>query len=280
MNILLIGSSGFVGTNVRKKLEHKHTIIKFDLSHGLDMGVWTDVEKMSRNADAIFHFGAVAVGRRNFDKKPQMAKLEYIGVRNLVRAAEIFRIPLVFASSIRVYGTTEEMQRGEDDGTHPTNLYGQMKLDCENIIKNSAACWTILRMAATYGKGMSEDFIIPLCYRSIMRGEPITLTSNGQQKRNFLFINDLVQCIALLIDRAVYANEIINIANHETVDLFELIKLLGAVVGKKTDVQPAHVGNKDPNEFISIKKVEKLLGWRAETSLLSGLGQCYAHEFF
>ncbi|MEK7576127.1 MAG: NAD(P)-dependent oxidoreductase [Patescibacteria group bacterium] len=280
MKILLVGSSGFIGSHILRKLENKHTVIKFSLRDGFDMSIWDDVEKACADANAIFHFGATAVGRRNATPDPHFADTDYSGVRNFVRAAEMFHIPLIFSSSIRVYGTTEEMKGGEDGDVHPASVYGQMKLDCENIIKNSAAQWIILRIAAVYGKGMPEDFIISSFCRTISRGEPIILTSTGQQKRNFVCAEDLAECISLLADYTFEKNEIINVAHHETVNLLELIKLIGGILGKKVDVRPAHVDTKDPDELISIRKVEKLLGWRAKTDLVRGLERCYAHEIF
>src|SRR3989344_2006359 len=108
MKILFCGSSGFLGRIIVNAIGQEHEITPFNVESGGDMTRADLVRDAVRGKDIILHFGAVAVGRRNIQKNPSAEKAELAGTKNFAQAAALENIPLAYASSIRVYGSSLE----------------------------------------------------------------------------------------------------------------------------------------------------------------------------
>ena len=278
MRILLCGSSGFIGKHLARRLSNAHEITPFDLSTGHDMRNYSHVRKMAEGHDAVLHFGAAAVGRRNVEKNPDAESVEYKGAENFARAAREAGIPLVFASSIRVYSTDEEMAGGEKDDLHPADLYGKIKLDCEKIIRNSAGNnmrFAILRMAAVYGPGMPHDFVVSQIFSASLEGQPLPLSHQGTARRNFIYVEDVASAVEAVLKWNFLSNETFNIASRDPIGLVDLAYLVGSITLKPFEVRRGESPDPGPEEYIPIEKAKSFLGWAPRMNLRDGLQRTY-----
>ncbi|MEK7630429.1 MAG: NAD(P)-dependent oxidoreductase [Patescibacteria group bacterium] len=279
MKILLVGSSGFLGSHLTKKLNTEFTVVSFDITLGNDMRNRDQVRVAADGVDIIFFFGAAAVGRRNIDGSTNIGDIEYDGLRTVAKVAADLKKPIFYASSIRVYGTTAEMAAGEHIELHPTSVYGKTKLRCEQalveIMQGVGAPYYIFRMAAIYGKGMPEDFIVASFLRDVSAGKAIHLLSTGTQQRNFLHVDDVCEAFALFLKSEHKESGVYNIAHTETIRVLDLIELCGRIVGKEAQVYPASDISPEPDEMIAVGKIEKAVGWHPRVALSQGLATLY-----
>lgn len=278
MKLLLCGSSGFIGKHLVRKLSSMHEITPFDLSQGNDMGNYSQVEEAIRGHDAVIHFGATAVGRRNVEKNPDAAFIEYAGVENFVRAARKFGLALLFASSIRVYGSLEEMAGPEKDELHPADLYGKIKIDCEKMIRDIAGNnmrFAILRIAAVYGPGMPHDFVVSQIFSTSFEQRPFTLFHQGTKKRNFIYVEDVASAVEAVLKWNFLSNETFNIAAEDPISLTDLARMIADITSKSFEVRAGESADPGPEERIPIEKAKLFLGWSPQINLREGLQKIY-----
>ncbi|MSR76451.1 MAG: NAD(P)-dependent oxidoreductase [Candidatus Ryanbacteria bacterium] len=277
IKILLVGSSGFLGSHLAHCLNAE--IVPFDITLGNDMRDQGEVRASAKSVDVIFFFGAAAVGRRNIDGSTNVGDIEYDGLCTVAQVAADLKKPVFYASSIRVYGTTAEMTAGEHSDLHPPSVYGKIKLRCEQtliqIMQSAGVPYYIFRMAAIYGKGMPEDFIVASFLRDVSAGKAIHLLSTGTQKRNFVHIDDVCAGFVRFLHTDHKESGIYNLAHTETIRVLDLIELCGRIMDKKTQVYPASNISPEPDETLAIEKMEKIVGWHAEITLSEGLTALY-----
>jgi len=275
MKILFCGSSGFLGRHIVKHISGVHTISPFNFSEGHDMTNARSVMRAAAGHDIIFHFGASAVGRRHAIEIGSIeTSSEMIGMRNFIVAAKKYVIPIVYASSIRVYGSTEEMQVGESVDCHPTSLYGELKYACEQVLRASGVDHCILRMSAAYGSGMPDDFVFAEILRKIMANKPIILKSVGEAKRNFISVNDVADAVGAFLNHLPnVVGEALNIIGPESVTLPELADIIGSVAGKPVSLTRGISADDISEEELSGLKAERVIEWHAKVYLRDGLAQ-------
>ncbi len=281
MKILLCGSEGFLGKNLTRLLAPTHEIVPFDPKFGDDMTHFEKVARAMQGKGAAFMFGSRAVGRRNMEKRPDAKQIDTAGTRNFAEAALEAKVPLVFASSIRVYGSEEEMKGGEGRRPHPADSYGEMKLACEDILaeyKSRGLRYAALRMAAVYGPGMPEDFIVSYFFSCILQGRPIVLRSSPEVERNFIFIEDIAGAIERILAWGIPSPEIFNIVSEKSVTLRTLAEYISRTVGKPYEILQSGAEEGISERNLPIIKVRSTAGWHPAVSLEEGLEKTYAYR--
>ena len=132
---------------------------------------------------------------------------------------------------------------------------------------------TGLRFFTVYGPWGRPDMAYYAFSQAIREGRPITLFEGGELKRDFTYVEDVVQGTLGAIDLGA-ACELFNLGNHQPVRILELIKILEELLGKKALV---HYAEKPAGDvavtYADISKAERLLGFTPRTSLAKGLGQ-------
>lgn len=279
MKILIIGSSGFLGSHLARQLGVEVEVVPFDITLGNDMRNHDEVSEAATAADCIFFFGAAAVGRRSIDVSPNIGDIEYDGICVVAKVAAALGKPLYYASSIRAYGTSQEMVAGEKHMPHPTSAYGKVKLRCEQALvdtmQQTGTPYYIFRICAVYGKDMPEDFIIASFLRDILAGKALHLLSTGTQQRNFMYIDDVCEVFIRFLKAERAESGIYNIAHYETVKVLDLAALCGTVVGKDVHIYPASNISAEPDEIIATEKITKAIGQYPCRSLSEGLAALY-----
>jgi UDP-glucuronate 4-epimerase len=162
---------------------------------------------------------------------------------------------LLFASSSSVYGSNTKMPFSiHDNVDHPLSLYGASKKANELMSHAYAHLFSLpvtgLRFFTVYGPWGRPDMAMWLFTKAIVAGEPIKLFNNGNMRRDFTYIDDVVESVVRLIDRAPMGNpnystaspdpgsssapwRVYNIGNNKPVELLEVVRLLEKAIGKK-----------------------------------------------
>ena len=299
--VLVTGGAGFIGSHVCEQLLARgDTVTVLDnfndfydpaLKRGnlAALGQARIVEGDIRDADLVrrlfseepydvlLHLAAMAGVR------PSLADplhYEDVNVRGtLVLLEELRRHPgtrLVFASSSSVYGASEHVPFTEDADIHrPVSPYAATKrageLVCYTHHHLYAIPTTCLRFFTVYGPRQRPEMAIHKFVRATLRGEPIPFFGDGSSRRDYTYIDDIVDGVLRAIDRC-RGYEIYNLGESRTTSLSELVGLIGEVCGREPvlDRQPAQPGDV-PITYADVSKARAQLGYEPRTTVEEGL---------
>ena len=230
--------------------------------------------------DAIIHLAAKAGVRPSIEDPVGYQRANVIATQNLLEFAKDNEIKqFVFASSSSVYGVNPNVPWREDDHVlQPISPYASTKVSCELMGHVYSKLYGIrflgLRFFTVYGPRQRPDLAINKFDRLIEAGEAIPVFGDGSTRRDYTFIDDIIEGI---IGSLHYQNsnyELINLGNDQTVTLSQMIEIIEEVVGKKAiiDRQPEQPGDV-PQTWADVSKAKKLLGYEPTTSFKYGVEQ-------
>jgi UDP-glucuronate 4-epimerase len=303
MRILVTGGAGFIGSHLVEKLlakGHEAAIlddfndfydpqIKRSNITGLQKSTPVfQIDLRDNNAiRALFHrekFDAIAHLAARAGVRPSIAQPQLYydtnvnGTLHLLEAARIVGIErFIFASSSSVYGICKTVPFSEDFHlTQTISPYAATKIAGEFLCSTFSHLYQMqvvaLRFFTVYGPRQRPDLAIHKFTRRILSGEPIDQFGDGTTRRDYTYIDDIIQGVlaALTYDRTPF--EIFNLGENETVQLKDLIAEIELVVGKKAKINrlPEQAGDV-PLTCADISKATRLLNYRPATKLREGL---------
>ena len=284
MRILLIGGHGFIGSNLIKKFNREFDFVVISSKKGIDTGdIKTEYISVTNkkivkiietlNPDIIIHLAALS-GLKKCENDPKKAfEVNVTGTKNIVEGCLKTNAKLIFISSREVYGSTINEKSNEDDMLNPDNIYGQTKVNAEKIIQNAAKIfelnYVILRLTNVYGPGSNSG--VNRIIRESLSKEKI-LVNGGEQILNFIFIEDVVELIYLVILNNKLSKQILNIGSNDTSSLKKFVELLEELLNDPINIQ---YGEKPSFESLffcpDIKKQQNILGYDFKYSLKEGI---------
>ncbi len=199
------------------------------------------------------------------------------GFLNLLEMVRLFPVNnFVFASSSSVYGNNKKLPFSVKDNVDtPISLYGATKISNELMAYSYSHLFNIpltgLRYFTVYGPWGRPDMALFIFTRSILSGKPIDIYNFGKMKRDFTYIDDIVDGTISAL-KSPFKYEIFNLGNSNTVELMELIKIIEEELGKEAKknflpIQPGDV----PETYADIEKTKKMLGFNPKTSIRTGI---------
>jgi len=313
--VLVTGAAGFIGMHVSRAL----AVAGVDVTGVDDFDPYYDVALKEARVDALralphFAFARVdlaeptacaALFARRFDRVVHLAAQP--GVRyslidpqayvrnNLVAFGHVLEgcrhngvAHLVYASSSSVYGASHTLPFSEDQCVdHPVSLYAATKKANELMAHSYSHLYglptTGLRFFTVYGPWGRPDQAPMVFTKAILEGRPIDVYNGGRMRRDFTYVDDIVEGVVRVLarapapdaDRAPYA--IYNIGNHEAVELDRFIATLEKLLGRRAirrdlPMQPGDV----PATYASIDALAQLTGFSPGTPLERGLAHFVA----
>ncbi len=304
--ILITGAAGFIGSNLIRSLlqDSRYRIIGLDnfdafysreekeknISPFLEDKNFSFYEGDIRNnadlnalddIDVIVHLAAKAGVRPSIKNPILYQEVNVGGTQNLLEFARRRNIrQFIFASSSSVYGINEHVPWSEEDKLMPISPYASTKLSCEMLGHVYSHLYGIrflaLRFFTVYGPGQRPDLAIHKFFKSMIKGQAIPVFGDGSTSRDYTYVGDTVKGIEAAIFYESSEFEIINLGNHRTITLNDLIKAIEVSCGKKAiiDRQPEQAGDV-PQTYANISKAQKLLDYYPSTDLKTGLDNFY-----
>jgi UDP-glucuronate 4-epimerase len=245
--------------------------------------------------DAVVNLAAQAGVRYSLKNPHAYADSNVVGFLNVLEGCRHNNIKhLVFASSSSVYGANTKMPFSVHDNVdHPVSLYAATKKANELMAHSYASLYRIpctgLRFFTVYGPWGRPDMAYFLFTKAIFEGRTIDVFNNGKMKRDFTYIDDVVEGLVRVIDRPAspdpkwsgdapdsatsYAPyRLYNIGNHSPVELLKFIEALETCAGRKAEknfmpMQPGDV----PATFADVDDLMKDAGFKPVTSIEDGL---------
>lgn len=302
--IVVTGGAGFIGSHLIDRLlaeGHKVTNIdNFDpfydesvkrenINGHLEYDTYTlneidirDKEALVKaipdNTDVIVHLAAKAGVRPSIEDPVTYQEVNVTGTQNMLEVAKEKGIKqFVFASSSSVYGKNPNVPWREDDYVlQPISPYASTKVSGELLGHVYSHLYGIrfiaLRFFTVYGPRQRPDLAIHKFTRLISEKKPIPMFGDGTTRRDYTYIDDIVEGLQKAIEYKKTTFEVLNLGNNTTVSLSEMIGTIEGALGTKANIdrQPMQPGDvKQTWAFTG--KVNELLGFKPETEFKLGI---------
>ena len=239
--------------------------------------------------ERIVHLGAQAGVRYSIENPRAYVQANLVGHLNLLEVARTRGVPMVYASSSSVYGGNDTLPfRVEDRVDHPLSLYAATKKADELMSESYSHLYRLrltgLRFFTVYGPWGRPDMAMWLFADAILKGRPIAVFNNGDMRRDFTFIEDIVTGIVAALDNpppddgeekaggSRSPHRLYNIGNHRSEELNRLIELIETACGRKAvcDYRPMQPGDvKDT--YADISAIQRDLGFAPTTGIDEGV---------
>lgn len=230
------------------------------------------------NFDVIVHLAARAGVRPSLNEPKLYVETNINGTVNLLELAREFGVgQFVFGSSSSVYGINSKVPFSEDDKIfQPISPYAATKAAGELLCHTYSHLYDIrtvcLRFFTVYGARQRPDLAIHKFTKLITEGRPIQVFGDGSSRRDYTYIDDIIQGVRASIDYDGSMHEVFNLGESETTELSRLIDLIENAVGNKAiiDRQPMQPGDV-PVTFADISKARRLLNYDPHTKIETGI---------
>jgi UDP-glucuronate 4-epimerase len=303
MRILVTGGAGFIGSHLVEKLlaaghdlaivddfndfydpQIKHeniaAVSKDVRIHHVDLRDSAGVRSLfgREKFDTIAHLAARA-GVRPSILQPQLYYDTNVdGTLHLLDAARVTGVErFIFASSSSVYGACKTVPFSEDQPLLQTlSPYAATKIAGEFLCSTFSHLYQMrvvaLRYFTVYGPRQRPDLAIHQFTRKIYAGQPIDQFGDGTTRRDYTYIDDVIQGTMAALDYRGPLFDIFNLGENDTIQLKDLIAAIESALGKKAKINrlPEQPGDM-PLTCADISKAKKLLGYNPTTRLPDGL---------
>ena len=247
--------------------------------------------------DGVINLAAQAGVRYSLQNPGAYAQSNLVGFVNVLEGCRHHGVKhLVYASSSSVYGGNVKMPFAEDDSVdHPVSLYAATKKANELMAHTYSHLYALpttgLRFFTVYGPWGRPDMAPMLFARAILAGEPIKVFNHGQMRRDFTYIDDIVDGVVATLDRIPGPDDafdrehptpasswapyrVFNIGNSEPVALMDFIGALEKALGREAikDFQPIQPGDV-PATFADTSRLEAWTGMRPGTAIQDGVSR-------
>jgi len=300
---LVTGGAGFIGSNISKELVglgHEVTVFdnfstgkkenlekipdKIKIIEG-DLRDLELVKKAFRGIEYVLHEAALPSVQRSVEDPAGTSEVNIMGTVNALIAARDNGIKrFVYAASSSAYGDTPTLPKKEEMKENPLSPYATGKLAGEHFCKVFAGIFKLETICLRYFNvfGPNQDprshyaAVIPKFITMIMKNEPPVIYGDGEQSRDFSFVENVVSANVLA---ATTANKeaigrTMNIACGEAFSLNQMVKMINEIVGK--DIKPRYEEGRAgdiKHSLADISVAGKLIGFRPKVTFRAGLAK-------
>jgi UDP-glucuronate 4-epimerase len=247
--------------------------------------------------DVVIHLAAQAGVRYSLQNPAAYVESNLVGFANVLEGCRHSGVKhLVYASSSSVYGGNKKLPFAVDDAVdHPLSLYAATKKANELMAHSYSHLYSLpttgLRFFTVYGPWGRPDMAIWLFVEAILKDQPINAFNNGQMRRDFTYIDDIVEGVVRVADRIPQSHalnagahpgpgtsaapfRIYNIGNNEPIELLRLIELVENCLGKQAcknflPMQPGDV----LETYADIDDLIRDVGFRPRTPIEVGIAR-------
>jgi UDP-glucose 4-epimerase len=290
MRVLVTGGAGFIGGALVRHLAHRgdEVVVLDDLSASSasalpkgcelvrqDVSLPATAAAVERLApDVVVHAAAqVSVVRSQADPDRDRA-VNLVGTQHVVagaRAAGVRRF-VFLSSGGAVYGEADGAR--ETDLPRPASYYAIHKLAAEHYVAVSGVPFAIARLANVYGPGQRSDLeggVVAIFAEALAAARPVTIYGDGEQRRDFVHVADVVSAIVAMLDAEVVGGTW-NVGSGTSISVNELLRSLESAAGRT--VEHLHAPERSGelrNSRLNIERIRADLGWEPRLSLADGL---------
>jgi len=296
---LVTGGAGFIGSNIVNRLLERGDSVRVidNLSTG-KLGnlapILSDIEfiedsicnpesmhRATRKIDTIFHQAALPSVPRSIEDPEASHTNNITGTLNVLRAAHANGVKrVIYAASSSAYGDTPTLPKQEKMIPNPMSPYAVTKLAGEYYCRVFSSVYGLatisLRYFNVFGPHQNPDSqyaaVVPKFIRCLLDGQAPTIYGDGEQTRDFTYIDNVVAANIMASQAEVLHGEVVNIATASRTSVNHLYSLLQTITGRKNQAQyhPPRDGDVK-HSLADISRAFELLGYQPEIDLETGL---------
>jgi UDP-glucose 4-epimerase len=300
VKVLVTGGAGFIGSNlVRALLARGDEVRVLDnfstgsrrnlsgLEHDVEivegeLRSYERVHNAVRGTEIVYHLGALGSVPRSVQDPLTSSAVNVEGTLNVQLAARDEGVRrVVFASSSSIYGNQSELPLRESMAPDPISPYGVAKLAAERYCVSFSRVYhsfetVVLRYFNVFGPRQDPTSqyaaVVPLFITAIGAGEPVTIFDDGEQSRDFTYIDNVVAANLLAADAEGVSGRIFNISGGAPTTVNELADTIGRLLGKPVErryLQPRPGDLR--NSWADVSEAKRVLGFEPQIGLEEGL---------
>lgn len=326
-SILVTGAAGFIGFHLSKKLcslgyavtgidnlndyyevslkESRLNILKKTEGftfHKLELTDKKRIDELFEKSQFkyVVHLAAQAGVRYSLTNPYAYIESNLHGFLNILESCRYNKVEhLIYASSSSVYGANKTMPFSVHDNVdHPISLYAATKKSNELMAHTYSALYNLpttgLRFFTVYGPYGRPDMALFIFTKAILEGKPIDVYNHGKMKRDFTYVDDIVEGIVRLVPVTAKPNtawngaspdsatsfapyRLFNIGNNSPVELMRFIEILENTLGKKAikNLMPLQEGDV-PETYADVDALTQTVGFKPSTPIEEGIGKFVA----
>lgn len=299
MKVLVTGGAGFIGCNlVRRLIKEGAKVRVFDnFSTGKrqnladingdieifegDLRDFAQVLEATKGVGIIFHEAALPSIIRSVKAPNTTNDVNITGTLNLLEASKVNKVKrIIYASSSSIYGDSLTLPKREDMIPNPPSPYAVSKIAGEHYMKVFQRLYgietIILRYFNVYGpyQDPTSEYsgVIAKFITAFLNNKPITVYGDGEQSRDFTYVDDVVEANLLAAHKEGIAGEVFNIAFGKRATINNLIEYLKEIFQSNIKVKYAkHRAGDVKHSLADISKAKELVGYNSTIDFQSGL---------
>lgn len=296
---LVTGGAGFIGSHIVERLIRDGESVrvldnfatgkrenlapfagKFEMVEG-DLRNRADCAKACAGVEIVFHEGAVPSVPKSVEDPITSHEANIDGTFNILMAARDAKCRrLIYAASSSAYGDQPELPKRETARPAPLSPYAVNKLVGEYYLSVFCKCWGLETLSLRYFNvfGPRQDpksqyaAAIPAFVTAILRGEPPTIYGDGEQTRDFTFIDNVVHANLLAAKAPKVSGEVVNVACGERVSVNQIISQINQLLGR--NVKSKHVPDRAgdvKHSLADISLARQVIGYEPLVDFADGL---------
>ncbi len=297
--VLVTGGAGFIGSSLVRALLRRGDSVRVmdNFSTGMrrnleglsdeievvegELRSYERVHNAVRGVDVVFHQGALPSVPRSVQDPLTTSAVNVEGTLNVLLAARDESVErVVFASSSSVYGSSGTLPRVESQAPDPISPYAVAKLAAERYCVSFYRVYGLETVTLRYFNvfGPRQDpssqysAVVPRFIAAIAEGRPVQIYGDGEQSRDFTFVDNVVEANLLASERKGVAGCVLNIATGRSASVNDLADAIGHALEREVRKEYLTERAGDVRDsWADISSAEHLLGWQPSISLEDGL---------
>ncbi len=300
MKALVTGGAGFIGSNLVRALLARGDDVRVldnfstgnrsnlaellgevELVEG-ELRSYERVHNAVRGVEVVFHLGALGSVPRSVQDPLTSGAVNVEGALNVLLAARDEGVRrVVYASSSSIYGNQAELPLRETMAPDPISPYGVAKLAAERYCVSFTRVYSsfetvVLRYFNVFGPRQDPRSqyaaVVPLFVTAIAAGEPVTIFDDGEQSRDFTYVDNVVAANLLAVDAPGASGRIFNISSGAPATVNELAETIGRLLDKPVERRylPPRPGDLR-NSWADVGEAREALGFEPSVTLEDGL---------
>ena len=301
--IVITGGAGFIGSHIAENFaKDGHEVVIIDnldpyysvdikkrnidivLSSGDATFINADITNLEKikeiidsTVDYVYHEAAQAGVRISVEDPFKPNNVNVLGTLNVLKAsleADVKKV--INASSSSVYGKVKYLPFDEKHPTEPVSPYGVSKLAAEHYCRVFYEVYglptTSLRYFTVYGPRMRPDLAISIFTKKMLANEPITVFGNGEQTRDFTYIDDVVEANRRLLVKSSTDGKVMNIGSGNRISINDLIKSLKEITGSTSSLKYVEIQKGDAaNTLADMSIAYEFIRYKSTIAIKKGL---------